>query len=265
MPLRSSAGRQHTADQPRRCASDGGLAPAGVQTLQSPDVAIRYFREALLGGTHWWHALLGAMQRWEHPRENVHGEWFTYLIQDEALDWLLLAERLTVDVWDLLPAHEVQALLFDGIVPVYLEEEQVRDLLGTWKHRAYLNFFYGVTVEEALLVATEQEIRRESPLGSYHEGRGEDAYMRVYEVSQGALLAEYLDRPEADLSISISYAEWKQFVYWLFKRRMQHALPARVASDTKKGLMELKRHYAAAGRASYRLWVDRSPAEGQPV
>jgi hypothetical protein len=225
-----------------------------------PDVAIRHLRRAINAGTHWYIALLQAMARWDHARECVGGEWHTYLIEDEAFDWLLLAERLAADVWELLPRMEVEALLFHGILPLALTEEQVRESLGSWKYRAYLNFFYGVTVEEALLLATEQEMRRESALGAYQEGRGEDAYHRIYDASQRGLLAEFRGVSEDEEPVAIEFAEWKRFLYWLFKRRMQHCLPPRVASDTKKGFNELKRQYLAAGRQTFRLWVDQEPA-----
>jgi hypothetical protein len=228
----------------------------------APDVAIRHLRRAINAGTHWYVALLQAMGKWDHARECIAGEWHTYLIQDEALDWLLLAERLAAEVWDLLPQTEVEALLFHGVLPLALTEEQVRESLGAWKYRAYLNFFYGVTVEEALLLATEQEMRRESALGAYQEGRGEDAYNRIYDASQCSLLAEFRGVPEVTEPVSIEFAEWKRFLYWLFKRRMQHCLPPRVASDTKKGFDEVRRQYVAAGRQTFRLWVDQeAPAE----
>lgn len=225
-------------------------------------MAVQHLRNALRNGTHWYIALLEAIQRWDHPRERLAGEWYTYFIENEALDWLLLAERLAAAAWDLLPSEAVQRFLFDGVPPLELHEAQVRDLLGPTKHRAYLNFFYGVTVEEALLFATEQEIRREHPLGDYHEGVGDDAYERIYGLEQRLLLAEFRGAPEEEPVISIDVAEWKRFVYWLFKRRLSYCLPARVASDTKKGLAELKRQYVAVGRSSCRLWIDTPPAEG---
>jgi hypothetical protein len=36
-------------------------------------------------------------------------------------------------------------------------------------------------------------------------------------------------------------AEEDAFTYWLFKRRVSRADPARVASDTRKGLRQLER------------------------
>jgi hypothetical protein len=40
--------------------------------------------------------------------------------------------------------------------------------------------------------------------------------------------------------------ESKEFTYWLFKYRVKHSEPARMASDTKKGLDQLQKMRAAA-------------------
>jgi len=39
---------------------------------------------------------------------------------------------------------------------------------------------------------------------------------------------------------SISLTELKEFTYWLFKYRLNHCDKARVASDTKKALTQLR-------------------------
>ena len=39
---------------------------------------------------------------------------------------------------------------------------------------------------------------------------------------------------------STDLTELKEFTYWLFKRRVRSSEPARVASDTRKGLARLR-------------------------
>lgn len=261
----SAPERAQVANSGPPCGQPLGIVPGRDEHLpEAPDVAIRSFRRAIESGRHWYPAILQAIGLWDHPTERRSGEWHTYLIQDEALDCLLLAERLAAEVWDLVPHQEVVELLFNGTPPVPLGEEEVRELLGPWKYRAYLNFFYGVTVEEALIFATEQEIRRESPVGVYVEGQHDDAYERIYGATQRELVAEFRGEAPSSAWISIDYAEWKAFVYWLFKRRLEHCLPPRVASDTKKALAELRRQYAATGRSVYRLWVDPPATAPKP-
>ena len=46
----------------------------------------------------------------------------------------------------------------------------------------------------------------------------------------------------------MTYGELKAFTYWLFKYRMNQSDPARVASDTRKALVQLSELEAAARR-----------------
>ena len=78
---------------------------------------------------------------------------FVYLIQGEAFDWLALAERLVLSCEDLIPSDDRENLLFDGVLPQDFDREQFKDLLGIDKYRAYLNYYYGIVVEEALHLA----------------------------------------------------------------------------------------------------------------
>ena len=47
---------------------------------------------------------------------------------------------------------------------------------------------------------------------------------------------------------TLDVPEQRAFTYFLFKHRVAYCLPPRVASDTKRGLAELRRQYLAAGR-----------------
>ena len=78
----------------------------------------------------------------------------------EAFDWLLLAERLCDEIVDLVPEDEAEALLFDGRYPVEVGDADLELLLGA-KHKAHLNFVYGVRVEEALQLAVQGEVHKD--------------------------------------------------------------------------------------------------------
>ena len=92
------------------------------------------------------------IDRWAHYR---------YLIGGEAFDWLLLAERLIEELPGRSLSAERYALLFHGHPPIEIDEEEFQLLIGTPKYQAYLNYLYGVTVEEALQLAVEEEIAKE--------------------------------------------------------------------------------------------------------
>jgi hypothetical protein len=226
----SEAGEEHRTED------------VGRPELPQANIALESFRAALLAGEQWFPALLEAIRLWDRTEEVYEGRHYRYLIGGEALDWLLLAERLTCEVQNLIPQEELEELLFAGRPPQPIDRETFRRSIGPAKFRSYLNYFYGVTVEEALLLAAEEEILKESA-GVFHRVRtGEDAYQRIYGSSLRELLAEFGAERGIDPAQPLPFAEYKEFTYWLFKRRVRTHHPARVASDTKKGLEALIRH-----------------------
>ena len=116
----------------------------------STDEIIGSFVQAIRGGEYWYIALLRAIGLWDTAEEIYNGYRYCYLVAGEAFDWLLLAERLCGAVDELLPDDEKTALLFRGQPPLELTMKEFKRLIGSGKYRYYLNFFYGITVEDAL-------------------------------------------------------------------------------------------------------------------
>jgi len=223
------------------------------------------------GETHWFLALMQAIRDWPLPEESINGRTYRYLVGGEAFDWLLLAERLCDEIESLIPDGDREALLFHGNLPEEVDEHDVERLLGA-KHRAYLNFVYGVRVEEALQLAIADEVHKERfACRIWENGRGDDeVFQRLYDSSRADLLEEFRESKastkgaskkthrshiESDLTgqaenghanshssePGIALAELTEFTYWLFRHRINGSEPARVASDTRKGLAMLQR------------------------
>ncbi|MEE9202128.1 MAG: hypothetical protein V3U31_02900 [Dehalococcoidia bacterium] len=205
--------------------------------------ALERFRECLKAGKPWYPCLLEAIAIWDQAEEEVDGRSYHYLVGGEAFDWLLLAQRLCAEVDGLVPSEEVEALLCDARPPEETDRRQFRRLIGADKHRAYLNFFYGVVVEEALMGVVEDEVRKERRgVGLLEEpGLMDEVCQRIYDASHSTLLERfrrergYLQEPVMGLD------ELKEFTYYLFKYRVKHSEPDKVASDTRKGLLYLHR------------------------
>jgi hypothetical protein len=223
--------------------------------------AVAYFKQSIASGRHWYLALLSAMGLWTSAEEVHRGRAYRYLIDGEAFDWLLLAERLCQTVDDLLPEDEKNGLLFHGVPPLELRATEVGKLIGDKKYRQYLNYFYGVTVEEALLLAVHEEIDKERRAGALRTraDSSDEAYRRIYNVSRQVLLKRFRQEkgyPQAD---SMTLTELKEFTYWLFKYRLRMSEKARIASDTRKALEYLKRQWREKG-VSRVLAADFSPS-----
>jgi len=210
-------------------------------TLSSGDEAIRYLEQAIASGKHWYIALLEAIGLWTVAEEVYSGRHYCYLIAGEAFDWLLLAERLCEAAEGLLPDEEKTALLFHGQPPVKLTTEKFKELIGSAKYRQHLNYFYGITVEEALILVVQEEVRKERRASGYSREHdvANEAYRRIYGTTKTVLLKHFRKEKAYPLLESISLSELKEFTYWLFKYRLGHCDKARIASDTKKALHKL--------------------------
>jgi hypothetical protein len=219
-----------------------------VSSQNSDAEAIRHLREAMAAGRHWYLALLEAMGRWASTEETVQDGTYRYLIGGEAFDWLRLAERLCQTVED-LPEDERDALLFYGRPPLKLSAGEVKGLIGQSKYAQYLNYFYGITVEEALLLAVQEEIEKEKRVLGYrgHRDTTDEAHQRVYNVARADMLQQFRQEKGYAQTEAITLTEMKEFTYWLFKYRLKHAEKARIASDTKKALDFLKRQWQQRG------------------
>lgn len=217
----------------------------GLQTSHSlPAIgdgeAIEHFKQAMAAGKHWYIALLEAIGRWSSPEETHNGRHYRYLIEGQAFDWLLLAERLCQEVDGYLPEDEMANLLLWGKPPIELTEEEFKTLIGSTKYRAYLNYLYGVIVERALLLAVEEEIDKEQRAHVY-QNHPRDSYQRIYGADQQTLLKCFRQGKGYPQQSSTTLPELQEFTYWLFKNRLRNSDRARVASDTKKALAYLER------------------------
>jgi hypothetical protein len=188
---------------------------------------------------HWFVAVLEGVGHWPLAEEEVDGRRYRYLIGGEAFDWLLLAERLCGALADLTPEEERDPLLIHGRFPVEVSEEEFRRLLGPTKHRAHLNFLYGVQVEEALQLGVTREVEKERISQVWQNGYvDEEVCSRIYGANRPELFNRFREQRKL-AGESLSLDDLHEFTYWLFKHRVNNADPARVASDTRKGLAML--------------------------
>jgi len=224
--------------------------PSSFDLTPSGDAeAIRHLKQAIASGKHWYLALLEAIGLWCSAEEFHNGRVYRYLIAGEAFDWLLLAERLCDSVDGLIPREEEDALLFNGKKPLCLSPNQVKELIGSGKYYQYLNYFYGITVEESLILVVQEEVQKEKRTLGYNDKRDitDEACRRIYDADRSELLKPFRREKGYPQLRSITLTELKELTYWLFKYRLKHCERARVASDTKKALEYLRCQWARRG------------------
>lgn len=235
MTPRSRASAQTVVEAPRA---------NGAQEHRTLEEIVESFVDCVRGGENWFLALLNAVAEWSAPSEELNGRAYTYVIAGEAFDWLLLAERLIDSARDVIPEQEATRLLFEGRAPVHINAELFRRRIGHGKHAAHLNFLYGIVVEEALQQANIEEVAKAQQNLAARENLIEDEAMsRLYGAPIGDLRTEFrlATGRKRKAPVRSSLDEYKAFTYWLFKRRVSKSDPARLASDTRKGILVLER------------------------
>ena len=236
--------KQNILKTPKPSAQNPKDADNAENTEDDEDTdPIQSLITALQNGVDWPTALLRAMAAWRAPHDAVGDLRRDYFIGGEAFDWLLLAERLCEAAGDLIHSAERDDLLFNGNFPPDFDRSRFKELLGAQKHSAYLNYFYGVIVEEALQLAVENEVHKRhiSNGNQYQNDFTEEALFRIYRGSTQSLLSEFCAHAGYPPTGALTLTQSKEFTYWLFKRRLHISDKARVASDTRKGIDQLQR------------------------
>jgi len=203
--------------------------------------AIQELKSAVSEGKNWYLALLEGIRAWSSAEEDYKGRHYQYLIDNEAFDWLALVERLCEELNELVPEKQRVNLLFFGVPPIELSEDEFKNIIGDFKYRAHLNYFYGVLVERFLVLAVTEETRKKNRVSGLSTDNGvvDDAYQRIYGATQSALLKQFRKERHHTQLKSISFSELNEFTYWLFKYRIKNRDKSRMASDTKKALAKL--------------------------
>jgi len=203
--------------------------------------AIQGLKSAIVAGKNWYLALLEAVRLWSTLEEDYDGRHYHYLVDNEAFDWLVLAERLCEELNGLIPEKERINLLFFDIPPIELSREEFKNLIGAPKYKAHLNYLYGILVERFLILAVTEEIRKGKRVLGLNNDDGviDEAYRHIYGAAQFALLKQFRKERHYPQLRSISLSELNEFTYWLFKYRIKTRDKSCVASDTKKALTKL--------------------------
>jgi hypothetical protein len=198
----------------------------------------------------WKLAVLETIAEWPLANENIAGEQLDYLIGGEAFDWRLLAQRLLGECGAKIEQETWWEWLSDPVLFAGFEEPEFMRAVGVDKFRAHLSYFYGVTVEQSLVAAVEEEIthRRVASGRQLSDSALESAYETLYGNTRDQLWEVF----KLEVGIKAARDGWRHrdehtlgsedaFTYWLFKLRMERSDPAKIASDTRKGLAKLER------------------------
>ena len=202
--------------------------------------AIQWLKTAVAEGKSWYIALLESIRLWSSTEEDYAGRHYQYLIDNEAFDLLVLAERLCEEIDGLIPEKEQINLLFFDISPIELSRDEFENLIGSSKYQAHLNYLYGIIVEKFLILAVVEEIRKKNRVLGLNNDSGiiDEAHRHIYGATQKELLKLFRKEKHYHHPKSVSLGELNEFTYWLFKYRLNRCNKSCVASDTKKALLK---------------------------
>ena len=208
------------------------------------EILIQKMMQNIEKGNNWFDALLHLISSWKLRSELVGTKNYNYLIDGEAFDWLLLAERICFVLKDFIPKKQYNSLIISGKFPYNLNVNEFRNIIGFNKYRLVLNYWYGVVVELFVQLAEEESVLRDN----FSKGLTDDSeietivFRNLYGNSKVELFRQYCDSKDKKIPNRINLFEFKEFNYWLFKLRFNSLEPARVASDTLKGIKYMNKN-----------------------
>jgi len=203
---------------------------------------IASLRSSIQKNNNWQYYLIKAMGQWPLASEEFkNGIKYDYLIFEEAFDWPLLARRLAMEFTDLVDHDDVLSNLNSGKIIHEFNQNEIHELFGTAKYRAYLNYWYGVVVEESLHQAANKMLQKDLFSRGFHDKQidGEAILMHVYEQKNSVLMEEFFNLLGDKIAVCPDrLGVW--ILYFLFKMRVSKGEPTRVASDTSIAIQRLE-------------------------
>ena len=205
---------------------------------------INFMANSIKDSIPWPNALLNTISNWRTPEETFQDKKYQYFISEEAFDLFLLAERICTctKIKNLIPSDEIINLIVHNKFPSDFDYNQIKAILGFEKYRAHMNFFYGITVEEALQLATELEIYKNKTSAGISNFivTSEEIFNKIYGDSDLNLIKQFFKSKNNRSKKKFTLTEYKELTYWLFKYRIRNSDKAKLASDTKKAIKQLK-------------------------
>ena len=201
--------------------------------------SINHLNNSIENGKSWFISLLESISIWTKPEEKYNNNNYIYFLDGEAFDWLVLAERLCYEINNFnLYKEEIEKFITYGKLPEVISLSIFKNSIGLSKYRGYLNYFYGITIEESLLISVESEIQKRNLSNGkqFNQDYTELAFESIYLSSQTVLLGNFFEEQKIKPKKHLSITENKLFTYWLFKYRLKSSDKSRSASYTKKGI-----------------------------
>ena len=229
---------------------------AFVDLPQKEQEILRLLKMNLKNGEDARKSLFSASAKWSLSEEVINDAHHCYILAGEAFDLVSLMNRLAGECEDVIPREDLADALFVDEYALIMLNETLRTALGSVKYNQYLNYFYGIILEEILIFATEDEVQKMYTSNGFRNVAKETdiAFSRLYGANERTLLDRYCaELGQGPIKGYMTVIQKQEFTYWLFKLRMRSAEPAKAASDVSKALTYMK---VARNQSVYLSFMD---------
>ena len=189
---------------------------------------IQELKSKIENGINWEKAVVDCISDWDISEEFYRGYKYKYWINNEAFDWMTLTERLGSAIKSYLNKKKYHELIFTGLLPNKSSYEYMKKVISKNKLSQMRNFYYGIIIEDLIYIQKSQQYLK----NSLNDINGYDGYEEIYGKNINLLFQQFAKNIKFTKQSTINLYTYKEFIYWLFKFRIQNTDKTKVASDT---------------------------------
>ena len=194
---------------------------------------IQELRNEVSQGENWQKSVAKYIGLWNEKEEFYRGYKYIYLIDDEALDWLTLTERLVSSIKSYITKEEYNYVSTSGLLPDQEIYNYIKKTIPKKKLSQMRNFYYGIIIENLIYHYKILEYQKNTIVVEDNDQR---FYEEIYNKPIEVLYEIFYKERKTINKNKLNFHELKLFSYWLFKYRLKHSDKTKMAHETNTAL-----------------------------
>ena len=194
---------------------------------------IQELRNEVSQGENWQKSVAKYIGLWNEKEEFYRGYKYIYLIDDEALDWLNLTERLVSSIKSYITKEEYNYVSTSGLLPDQEIYKYIKKTIPKKKLSQMRNFYYGIIIENLIYHYKILEYQKNTIVVEDNDQR---FYEEIYNKPIEVLYEIFYKERKTINKNKLNFHELKLFSYWLFKYRLKHSDKTKMAHETNTAL-----------------------------
>tara|TARA_B100000945_G_scaffold217926_1_gene175856 strand:+ start:262 stop:906 length:645 start_codon:yes stop_codon:yes gene_type:complete len=194
---------------------------------------IQELRNEVSQGENWQKSVAKYIGLWNEKEEFYRGYKYIYLIDDEALDWLNLTERLVSSIKSYITKEEYNYVSTSGLLPDQEIYNYIKKTIPKKKLSQMRNFYYGIIIENLIYHYKILEYQKNTIVVEDNDQR---FYEEIYNKPIEVLYEIFYKERKTINKNKLNFHELKLFSYWLFKYRLKHSDKTKMAHETNTAL-----------------------------